>query len=480
MARAGGWLLASALTFSASTAVAAPRIAVEVALEDLSSGELQISILIEGNEDPHLRLRGVPTYVDNPVAEARGEVVRALRVSSGQEDLAVRWSEGERGEPGWSIAGAGTDVLVEYTLRVDFVAGPMVEAYPIQIPSMDARRTWLTGNHVFLTPEFSEDRVADLRVACPVAVSFVLPPELELFGPPARTELRNLHELLALQFGIGEFQEIPVEGGPWPGGVVFRSAEEFTPAEQDFLVGTVGESLRRSCALFGGAPFPAHSVMVFRSSGMGGLEGAWACQAYVPVGLDLTDSTSAKRVDFQTVVAHEVVHTWLPITLFAAGDPWLKEGVTSYYGNVLAARAGWMGPARVAAIFDHYPEQVLDAGLEPVFLSDARIWYEEYNAEAWRRVTYDRGHAVAALLDVFLREESGHRSSLDAVLRELFACCAGTSFSRADLLGVIEAVTGVDASQFFARYVDTTSAPTAEAVAAMHRKAIEYGIYAAD
>ena len=150
-------------------------------------------------------------------------------------------------------------------------------------------------------------------------------------------------------------------------------------------------------------------------------------------------------------------------------------------GPFPASKAGWIGPAEVDRLFSGYEEMVFGSvELESVALSDPRIWYEEYTSESWRRLTYDRGHAVALFLDVYLRSETGNQSSLDDVLRVLYRDTAHLGFSRGELLAAIETATGIEAEEFFARYVDSTEIPESEEVDRALRKAIKFGVYAQD
>ena len=475
---AGGFLLAGLIV---SAAAAGPQMTVEVELSELSDNVLHVFMLIEGNDQETLHLRGVPTYVDNPVAEARGEVVRSLRVHSGDRELVPRRGRTDRGESTWTVSPVGASIEIEYTLQIEFVAGPMVEAYPIHMPSMDEDRAWLSGNHVFLTPEFSENRVQDLRRHVPVDLRFRLPDDLDLYGPPAEVTLNNLHELLSLQFGLGDFETISGKGKDWDWAVVFEEAHDFSRAERKLLATRMEQMTRRTAELFGGVPFGSVSLLVFRAERMGGLEGSWACHAYLPRDLDLSHDRDPDVGEFFSVVFHELVHTWLPIAVFAIDDPWFKEGVTSYYGSVLAARAGWIGPAEVDRLFSGYKKMVFGkVELEPVALSDPRIWYEEYSGENWRRLTYDRGHAVALLLDVYLRSETGNQHGLDDVLRVLYRDQLYQGFSRGEFLVAIADATGIDAAGFFAQYVDNTDIPEPAEVDRALRKAIKYGVYKVD
>jgi len=174
------------------------------------------------------------------------------------------------------------------------------------------------------------------------------------------------------------------------------------------------------------------------------------------------------------------VHTWLPIALFATDDVWLKEGVTSYYGDVLAARAGWLSEFQIRTWILRYEFMVHGTvDLEAVHLSDPQLWYEEYASESWRRVTYERGCAVAMKLDVSLREATENKRSLDDVMKILYSRHLHKTVDRQALLAAIKEATGVDATQFFERYVDSTYLPSVEEMKATLDQLIDFEVYTA-
>jgi predicted metalloprotease with PDZ domain len=475
-AAAGGLVLAGLL---AGTALAEqPRLDVRVEVGELAASSVAIRLELSGLTTDDLVLRPLPLYVDNPVAEAAGEVVRDLRVRvDGRERVPGSWTDRSK-ETGWWIGSVVDRVRIEYAVDVDFRAGPMATDYPIQIPYMDARRAWLTGNHVFLIPTDSADLVSNLIEPLPVHVQFDLPAGTGLFGPPREFALNDRMELASLQFGLGDFEELRGEGDRGEWSVYLPAREDFSSAETRRLADRMREMVELVADLFGGVPFGRTGLLVFRHDGMGGLEGAWSGQAYLPRDLDLSDDSDPRVGTFFTVACHELFHAWIPVSLFPRDDPWFKEGVTSYYGHVLASRAGWIAPEEVDELFSRYRRRVFgDPKLQAVELGDPRLWYEEYSGEDWRLVTYERGHAVALLLDVYLRTETEGRASLDDVLGVLFDDHAGGSFGRADLLAALRSATGVDASEFFAKWVDTTGVPSPEAVDAALRRAVELGVY---
>lgn len=470
----GALLVAATTTSRAST-----RLQVDVHVSALADRVLHVEMTVEDWPDSQLVLRAVPTYLDNPTAVADGEILQALVVFDGDgRELALEPVVLEGGEAGWRARAVPGRFTWSYRITPRYVAGQQVRDYAIRIPFLDQRRGWLLGNHVFVVPELAGPRWLGLRAPTPVTLKFELPRDVAVVGPPQVCELPNLFALLSLQFGVGRFDVVRSEDPERPWSVILDAGAPFTPAEKQVLVRRTAEMTARAIGLFGGIPFPHLGLHVFRHQGLGGLEGAYVAQAYLPGDVDLASMNDPFVGIFFRVAMHEFVHAWLPIGLFGVDDPWLKEGVTSYYGNVLAARAGWMLPREVEDLFASYATDVFgDVELEAVALSDPRLWWREYDGESWRRVTYERGHAVTLLLDVMLRMETDNHHALDDVMKVLYARHLHAAFDRTDLLDAILAATGVDARAFFARYVDGTKAPTASEVRRAHLKAMELGIH---
>lgn len=92
-------------------------------------------------------------------------------------------------------------------------------------------------------------------------------------------------------------------------------------------------------------------------------------------------------------------------------------------------------------------------------------------------LTYSRGHAVALLLDVLIRDRTGNRHSLDDVMRTLFRDYRHGAFTHDELLKSITSATGVDAGPFFEEYVSGIRAPTFEEVERAFESAKRFGIF---
>ncbi len=477
LARGLGLLL---LLFPMPLMAAGLELAYTVSLDSLAAQTLSIELIVTGWEQEELRLRSVPTYMDNPTAAARGEVVRDLAAwTTTGTSLAVESAMGEDGETIFTISDVPDTLRLVYDLRVDFVSSQQTDDYPIQLPYMDRERAWLYGNYVFCQPELARRQAMSVRKPARIEVRFSLPGDIPLVGVPSeQLEVSNVYALMSLQFGLGSFLVEEGTTAQYPFRIVTPDSASFTLAERAWLRERTGELVTAVTGIFGGAPFPTMSFYYFRGPGTGGLEGAYACQTYAPAGVDLTDPSDDGGAKFALTALHEFFHTWNPIGLFAADDPWFKEGVTCYYGEVLADRLGWQPPDAWQQWLVKFRELLAQNPLiDAVALTDPRIWEREYDSEAWRTLTYDRGQAVTLLLDVKIREATLNRKSLDDLLPLLFRRHLHDSFSHTELLAAIQEATGFDATDFFACYVEGTTPPAEEEVARALDRAVELGVF---
>jgi predicted metalloprotease with PDZ domain len=138
------------------------------------------------------------------------------------------------------------------------------------------------------------------------------------------------------------------------------------------------------------------------------------------------------------LLAHEYVHSWNGKFRRPAGlatpdfqQPmrgellWVYEGLTEYYGAVLAARAGQWTPeqfrdnlAAVAAGMDHTPGRSWRS-LQDTADEAQLLYYVPRSWASWRRGVdfYDEGRLLWLEVDTTIRELSGGRHSLDDFVR---------------------------------------------------------------
>jgi predicted metalloprotease with PDZ domain len=451
-----------------------------VALSRLRSKRFHVTLTIRGLETDEVIIHGVPAYMDNPLAEPRRRAVRRLvaRDEAGN-DLRISSEKGSYGQRTYRVSPAAGTVIVEYDLNVDFKDSRQTKSYAVKIPFMDRRRAWLYGNYLFCYPILDPDAPSAMRSPADIHLDFELPDDVPLHGlPKGSIHLSNLHELLSLQFGLGCYwtEQIEMAGGRVQ--LIYESENAFDVGEREALRERTARIVSRLIEFFGGTPFPEQNFYYFRKDGIGGLEGAYTCQAYVRPGVDVSNLDDRNARAFMVVALHEYFHTWNPIGMFALDDPWFKEGVTSYYGNVLSINLAHLKLDDYVAEWASYPDVLKsDSLMSQIQLTDSRIWHKEYDGEDWRMLTYARGHAVALLLDVLIRDRTENRYSLDDVMRALCRDYLHGAFTHNELLKSITSATGVDAGPFFEEYVSGIRAPTFEEVERAFGSAKRFGVF---
>ena len=138
----------------------------------------------------------------------------------------------------------------------------------------------------------------------------------------------------------------------------------------------------------------------------------------------------------------------------------IAEGITTYYGEYLLARSQVRTPAQYfeelnIVLRKHYD----DAGADNLSLADASmdLWLDGYKPGVPdRKVSvYHKGALVALLLDLTLRQLSGHARSLDDVMRRLYEEFGktGIGYTEADYMRIVEAVAGRKMDAYFSKFI---------------------------
>ena len=177
------------------------------------------------------------------------------------------------------------------------------------------------------------------------------------------------------------------------------------------------------------------------------------------------------------VSCHELFHTWNIKSIRPAEmQPYdysrenyfrtcfIAEGVTTYYGEYLLARSHVRTPAQYfeelnAVLRKHYD----DAGGENLSLADASmdLWLDGYKPGVPdRKVSvYHKGALVAMLLDLTIRQLSGHARSLDDVMRRLYEEFGktGIGYTEADYVRLVNEVAGRDMHAYFDKFIYGTA-----------------------
>lgn len=154
-------------------------------------------------------------------------------------------------------------------------------------------------------------------------------------------------------------------------------------------------------------------------------------------------------LDAVRVSVHELVHAWIVKRLRPKGlerpdldrgtfvdGLWLAEGFTRYYEFLLAARSGQLSSERFFSnVANYYRHMVAVGGYERTSPRDSSLAtflnHGRYPGMAATTIDYyDAGMLVAFDLDVAARRAG---SSLDAIVRDLYAAMVGTGFDSEDV-----------------------------------------------
>ena len=138
----------------------------------------------------------------------------------------------------------------------------------------------------------------------------------------------------------------------------------------------------------------------------------------------------------------------------------IAEGITTYYGEYLLARSHVRTPAQYfeelnTVLRKHYE----DAGAENLSLADASVdlWLDGYKPGVPdRKVSvYHKGALVALLLDLTIRQLSGHACSLDDVMRRLYQEFGqtGTGYTEDDYARIVADVAGRNMTAYFDKFI---------------------------
>ena len=245
---------------------------------------------------------------------------------------------------------------------------------------------------------------------------------------------------------------------PRPGATAFDTAR---------FVGGIARLARETADLFGRIPYQEY-VFLFQDDAYGGLEHPSSVTLGAP-------SNRLARDPHATIeeTAHEFVHTWNLMSIRPAEyrgvdyrpiTPtkllWFSEGLTMYYADLLARRAGLplddsTRVAHLEGLVARYLSNPVHGRVSPESLSVVA-----YNAGPEALGDYQGGvhlpgELLGAALDLIVRDATSGRRSMDDVMVLLMRRHGGAArgIGTAQVENAVRAVCGCDPSSFFAAHV---------------------------
>ena len=277
--------------------------------------------------------------------------------------------------------------------------------------------------------------------------------------------------------------ELDPAGTPWPATLHLFADRPDRLQASDAQLDAHRALVRQGTALFGARPWRHYDLLIAIGESLGdtALEHHESSENVYDTDYFKDWPSAARRRDD---VAHEFVHAWngkyrRPADLWAPdfNTPsqdsllWVYEGMTQYYGLVLAARSGLVSPelvrhhfGREAAFLRDLPgrswRSLQDTTNDPALGgAGSRPWYD------WQRGWdyYDESALMIWLdADTLIREATRGRRSLDDFARSFIGAANGERGPRLyvfdDVVAAMNAVHPHDWKAFFRERLDRTDA----------------------
>ena len=378
-----------------------------------------------------------------------------------QQELGIRKSDKNH----WIVAcGSASEVVVRYSLYCR---------------EMSVRTNWverdfafLTGAATFLTRSDMLDHPHLVRIdALPnwphIATSL---PELEARDTWTRIA-SNFDELVDSPIVLGTIDIKSFECGGAVHHLATLGGEPFWDTES--AVQDVTKIVETEQKLWNDVPYREYWFLNLATESGGGLEHDNCC---VLMTGRWAQRQKSKYLDWLGLVSHEFFHTWnvrrlRPKVLMQydynteqyTQELWVAEGITSYYDDLIVARAGLFKPkeyldrvSKSIASVQSAPGRLVQSLRDSSFDSWIKFYRPDENSANSRVSYYVKGCIVGFLLDAKTREVTNNAGSLDDVMRLLYQRHSGPKgFSETEFASIVSEVAGTDMTGWLAQHVET-------------------------
>ncbi|MFN9743462.1 MAG: M61 family metallopeptidase [Acidobacteriota bacterium] len=283
---------------------------------------------------------------------------------------------------------------------------------------------------------------------------------------------RDFDQLVDAPTILGDFDQFTTTALGKPIQIVVDPKGQVSPENAAKLKEYVSRIIESQGRMFGGLPYDEYWVLyVIGGRGGGALEHENSTNV-------MLGSMPADPRALVGVTSHEHFHSWNVKRIRPAGllpydyskeqyirELWVAEGVTSYYGDLHARRAGLLTDEEyLRGMAGNIRQLQANEARHWVSVSDASTvtWLTYGGGSNYGRFTvnyYGKGEILGLLLDLEIRGATGNRKSLDDVMRKLEQDFhrRGRGYTNEDFAAVAAQVAGRSFSEFFARYVTGTT-----------------------
>jgi predicted metalloprotease with PDZ domain len=379
------------------------------------------------------------------------------------------------------------DKIDKHTWRVETRGAPRIQVhYQVYANELTVRTSHLDATHGYFNPANLAMYVPG-RTQEPLIVDVVVPAswqvatglkqlEADVDSAPSdpghyRFQARDYDELVDSPFHCGGHELLRFEIDGIPHEIVIWGHGNYDPAR---LVDDTRRIVETTRDMFGELPYERYLfLLLLVDKGVGGLEHRNSVTNMLP-RWSFRPARSYER--YLSLTSHEFFHVWCVKRLRPAPlgpfdyqrenytrQLWAMEGLTSFYDDLLLARAALLSPERYLEIL---AEQIVQLQSQP---GRALQSLEQSSFDAWIKFYrpdensanssisyYLKGALVALLADMEIRRRTDNEHSLDDALRNLLASYppAGPGIpEQGGWQAAFEELTDHDWTAFFARFV---------------------------
>lgn len=435
------------------------RVRHEVLIDAPQTQKIDITVTVTGNQQEFVDF-ALPAWRPGryQILDFSGSVTQVRAENGAGAPLTLE----KRDKGVWRVASGGA---AEVRLRYRVYCAELAE----RARHVDDTHAFLSGSAVFMQALGLRDTPQRVVIRAPhgwtvtSGLDAVEGAENELIAP-------NYDVLIdaPLEIGTHTLRSFEVQGKPfelaiWGDG----------PYEVDRLARDLATLSRAQMEFWGDAPFGRYVYLLHVGAGASG--GTEHLNSTIMQVSPNRFSAEKEYRKFLSLASHEFFHTWNVKALRPSGiSPydyqrenytdllWVAEGATSYYEDLLLARAGLIKPEHflknTAEMLDEYYRRP-GKGVQSVAAAGFDAWTmhssPDGDAENSTVSFYREGALVTLVLDIELRRRTDLRVSFDDVLRALYSRfpLGGPGYSQADAQALCAELSATDFAGFFERYI---------------------------
>lgn len=334
---------------------------------------------------------------------------------------------------------------------------------------VDSELAVLNGAATFMVPPDRLESPLHVRIQLPDTWPRSVSAMPEDPDQPHAYIASNFHQLVDSPILCGDCHIHPFDIDGVPHALVNLGDDQLWDAQRS--VADLKKIVKAHQEFWGFVPYDRYLFLNVVRGGGGGLEHD---NCTLIMGNKYTCRSDRSYKSWLTLASHEFFHTWnvrrlRPKTLTQYDyenevylrQLWIAEGITSYYENVLVARAGVIdGKELLSRIGREIRSVETTPGNRVQSLSDSSFdtWIKFYRPhENSRNVTisyYGRGAVAAFLLDMKIRAATENEKSLDDVMVQLYQDYVPAGYTSDDFRNVCSQVAGQDLGEWFQKYID--------------------------